>query len=54
MTYDLEFDPRALKQWEKLGATVKEQFKTKLINRLTIALTMLSLLSHYQFKYRML
>lgn len=30
MTYDLEFDPRALKQWKKLGSTVKEQFKTKL------------------------
>lgn len=30
MTYELEFDPRALKEWHKLGATVKEQFKKKL------------------------
>ena len=30
MTYELEFDPRALKEWHKLGATVREQFKKKL------------------------
>ncbi len=30
MTYDLEFDKRALKEWKKLGQTVKEQFKKKL------------------------
>lgn len=30
MTYELEFDPRALKEWRKLGATVREQFKKKL------------------------
>ncbi|KAA7023748.1 type II toxin-antitoxin system mRNA interferase toxin, RelE/StbE family, partial [Salmonella enterica subsp. enterica serovar Lubbock] len=23
MTYELEFDPRALKEWHKLGDTVK-------------------------------
>lgn len=28
MTYELEFDPRALKEWQKLGETVKSQFKT--------------------------
>lgn len=27
MTYDLEFDPRALKEWKKLDNTVREQFK---------------------------
>ncbi|MCU6160197.1 type II toxin-antitoxin system RelE/ParE family toxin [Enterobacter bugandensis] len=30
MTYELEFDPRALKEWSKLGDTVKQQFKKKL------------------------
>ncbi|MDR1749809.1 MAG: type II toxin-antitoxin system RelE/ParE family toxin [Enterobacter cloacae] len=30
MTYELEFDPRALKEWSKLGETVKKQFKKKL------------------------
>ncbi|GIU51695.1 RelE toxin [Shewanella sairae] len=30
MTYELEFDPRALKEWNKLGNTVKQQFKNKL------------------------
>lgn len=30
MTYEPEFDPRALKEWRKLGDTVKAQFKKKL------------------------
>ncbi|HCR79365.1 MAG TPA: type II toxin-antitoxin system mRNA interferase toxin, RelE/StbE family, partial [Alcanivorax sp.] len=30
MTYDLEFDRRALKEWRKLGDTVRQQFKKKL------------------------
>ncbi|WP_236329477.1 type II toxin-antitoxin system RelE family toxin [Enterobacter quasihormaechei] len=30
MTYELVFDPRALKEWHKLGNTVKGQFKKKL------------------------
>jgi addiction module toxin, RelE/StbE family len=30
MTYELEFDPRALKEWHRLGETVKAQFKKKL------------------------
>ncbi|CCP04099.1 Uncharacterized relE-like protein [Erwinia amylovora Ea644] len=30
MSYELLFDPRALKEWKKLGATVREQFKKKL------------------------
>lgn len=30
MTYELEFDPRALKEWGKLGNTVRQQFKRKL------------------------
>jgi mRNA interferase RelE/StbE len=30
MTYNLEFDRRALKEWEKLGHTVRQQLKKKL------------------------
>lgn len=33
-TYELKFIPLALKEWEKLGATLKEQFKNKLNERL--------------------
>ena len=32
--YKLEFVPSALKEWKKLGATLKEQFKKKLAERL--------------------
>lgn len=35
MTYNLEFDARALKEWRKLGDTVRQQFKKKLIEILT-------------------
>lgn len=31
MTYSLEFDKRALKEWYKLGDTVRQQFKKKLL-----------------------
>jgi mRNA interferase RelE/StbE len=34
MTFKLEFLPSATKEWEKLGATVKEQLKKKLRERL--------------------
>ncbi len=30
MTYELAFDERALKEWKKVGHTVREQFKNKL------------------------
>jgi mRNA interferase RelE/StbE len=30
MSYDLAFLPSALKEWRKLGATVRDQFKKKL------------------------
>ena len=30
MTFELEFDPRARKEWQKLGNTVRQQFKKKL------------------------
>ncbi|MCY0965292.1 type II toxin-antitoxin system RelE family toxin [Parathalassolituus penaei] len=34
MTYSLEFKKSALKEWNKLGHTVREQFKNKLHERL--------------------
>jgi len=34
MTYSLEFLPSARKEWEKLGATLRQQFKKKLAERL--------------------
>ena len=34
MSYDLQFLPSALKEWEKLGSTLKTQFKKKLSERL--------------------
>lgn len=34
MTYKLKFKKSALKEWEKLGQTVKDQFKKKLSERL--------------------
>lgn len=34
MTYELLFLPSALKEWEKLGSTLREQFKKKLAERL--------------------
>ena len=35
MIYSLEFDARALKEWQKLGDTVRLQFKKKLAQVLT-------------------
>lgn len=34
MTYRLEFLPSARKEWDKLGHTLREQFKKKLAERL--------------------
>ncbi|MEL6059788.1 MULTISPECIES: type II toxin-antitoxin system RelE family toxin [unclassified Methylobacterium] len=34
MSYELQFLPSALKEWRKLGFTVREQFKAKLAERL--------------------
>ena len=34
MSYELEFMPKALKEWEKLDLGIKEQFKKKLAQRL--------------------
>lgn len=34
MSFELQFLPSALKEWEKLGAPVRDQFKKKLAERL--------------------
>ncbi|WP_299003356.1 type II toxin-antitoxin system RelE/ParE family toxin [uncultured Shewanella sp.] len=34
MSYDLEFRKSALKEWQKLGPTLQQQFKKKLAQRL--------------------
>lgn len=34
MNYELEFMPKALKEWQKLDSNTKEQFKKKLAQRL--------------------
>lgn len=34
MSYSLYFHPKALKEWDKLGSNIKEQFKNKLKERL--------------------
>ena len=34
MSYELQFHPKALKEWSKLDASIKEQFKKKLSERL--------------------
>ena len=34
MSYELQFLPSALKEWQKLGSTIREQFKKKLKDRL--------------------
>ena len=36
MTYKLEFLPSARKEWDKLGHTLREQFKKKLAERLLL------------------
>ena len=35
MNYKLKFLPSALKEWNKLGSTVREQFKKKLRERIS-------------------
>jgi mRNA interferase RelE/StbE len=56
MRYSLEFLPSALREWQKLGATVKEQFRKKLLERLDHPRVPASALSgmhhHYKIKLR--
>ena len=56
MTYSLEFLPSALKEWEKLGHTVREQMKKKLRERLELPRVPTDALrempNHYKIKLR--
>ncbi len=56
MTYSLEFLPSALKEWEKLGHTIREQFKRKLGERLELprvkADALQGMTDHYKIKLR--
>lgn len=47
MTYSLEFDRRALKEWNKLGDTLRRQFKKKLIEILETLVLKLTGLGNY-------
>ncbi|MCP1621653.1 type II toxin-antitoxin system RelE family toxin [Pseudomonas nitroreducens] len=56
MTYELEFLPTALKEWHKLGHTVRQQFKRKLAERLknprVHADALHGMADHYKIKLR--
>ena len=52
MTYNLEFKPQALKEWSKLGSTIKEQFKKKLEERLENPKVERDKLSGYENVYK--
>lgn len=52
MNYSLEFKPKALKEWEKLDSTIKEQFKNKLKQRLKNPMIENDKLSGYNNVYK--
>ena len=52
MTYKLRFLPAALKEWEKLGAPVRAQFKKKLAQRLENPRVAADKLSGYDSVYK--
>ncbi|MCK0197977.1 type II toxin-antitoxin system RelE/ParE family toxin [Ancylobacter sp. 6x-1] len=56
MSYSLAFLPSALKEWEKLGATLRAQFKKKLAERLehprVEADALRGMADHYKIKLR--
>jgi mRNA interferase RelE/StbE len=56
MSYELEFLPSARKEWDKLGATLRQQFKKKLAERLNHPRVPADALSgmpdHYKIKLR--
>jgi mRNA interferase RelE/StbE len=56
MSYRLEFLPSARKEWDKLGSTLREQFKKKLAERLfnprVPADALHSMADHYKIKLR--
>lgn len=52
MSYELEFLEEALKEWNKLGSTIKEQFKKKLKERLEDPVIPSSKLSGAKDRYK--
>jgi mRNA interferase RelE/StbE len=56
MTYDLRFLPSALKEWDRLGAPVRQQFRKKLAERLETPRipkdALHGLRDHYKIKLR--
>ena len=52
MNYELEFHPKALREWNKLGDTIKKQFKTKLVERLDTPRIATAKLSGYPDLYK--
>ena len=52
MTYKLKFLPAALKEWDKLGAPIKSQFKKKLAERLENPRVPTDKLSGYDSVYK--
>ncbi|MBS7539640.1 type II toxin-antitoxin system RelE family toxin [Ancylobacter lacus] len=56
MTYSLEFLPSARKEWDRLGATLRVQFKNKLAERLAHPRVEADVLrgmpDHYKIKLR--
>lgn len=56
MSFRLEFLPSAEKEWKKLGSTIREQFKRKLAERLTVPRVpkdaLHSMPNHYKIKLR--
>ena len=52
MTYKLKFLPVALKEWKKLGAPIKSQFKKKLAERLQNPRVPADKLSGYDSVYK--
>jgi mRNA interferase RelE/StbE len=56
MSYELQFLPSALKEWQKLGSTIREQLKKKLAERLEAphvpADAVHGVAGHYKIKLR--
>jgi len=56
MSYKLKFLPSALKEWNKIGATVREQLKRKLKERLANPVVpadrLIGFKNHYKIKLR--
>ena len=52
MSYNLDFKPKALKEWHKLDATIKVQFKKKLKERIINPKILKDKLSGYDNVYK--